>query len=178
MSSLTVAALPRLSSTALSEILLEHSTSNLDASTPPSDIAIIDVRDDDHVGGHIKHSKHVPSLTLDHKVPELVQQLKDKKVVVFHCALSQERGPKAALRYLRERERLLKAENLGGGLAKGNSTKNAEEKGKEGKSEDVEDDKEQKVFVLDRGFVGWQEKYGEDTKLTEGYRKELWKNGY
>jgi hypothetical protein len=38
--------------------------------------------------------------------------------------------------------------------------------------------KEQKVYVLDRGFVGWQEKYGEDERLTEGYRKELWKDGY
>ena len=37
---------------------------------------------------------------------------------------------------------------------------------------------EQKVYVLDRGFVGWQERFGEDTRLTEGYRKEIWKNDY
>lgn len=36
----------------------------------------------------------------------------------------------------------------------------------------------QKVYVLERGFVGWQEQFGEDTRLTEGYRKELWKDGY
>jgi hypothetical protein len=36
----------------------------------------------------------------------------------------------------------------------------------------------QKVYVLDRGFVGWQERFGEDTRLTEGYRKEIWKDGY
>lgn len=61
--------------------------------------------------------------------------------------------------------------------------KNKEEATKEGETdsawEDVEDEKkEQKVYVLDRGFVGWQEKYGEDSRLTEGYRKEIWKEGY
>jgi Cdc25 family phosphatase len=47
--------------------------------------------------------------------------------------------------------------------------------------EDVEEEgkkKEQKVYVLDRGFVGWQERFGEDSRLTEGYRKEIWKDGY
>lgn len=42
-----------------------------------------------------------------------------------------------------------------------------EEEGKNGKAE-------QKVFILDQGFVGWQEKYGEDERLTEGYSKALW----
>ena len=37
---------------------------------------------------------------------------------------------------------------------------------------------EQTVYVLDRGFVGWQEVYGEDERLTEEYRKELWQDGY
>lgn len=52
------------------------------------------------------------------------------------------------------------------------------EKRGEGEWEDVDEVKEQKVYVLDRGFVGWQEVYGEDTRLTEGYSKELWKEGY
>lgn len=97
--------------------------------------------------------------------------------MVFHCALSQQRGPGAALRYLRERERLFgkdEGKTIGGILKK-----NAEEKrAGEGEWEDVVEEKEQKVYVLDRGFVGWQEKFGEDPKLTEGYRKELWKDGY
>lgn len=42
----TVATLPRLSSTELSQILLSTASSNLDTSTPPSKIAIVDVRDD------------------------------------------------------------------------------------------------------------------------------------
>jgi len=59
--------------------------------------------------------------------------------------------------------------------------KNAEDKAegeKDGEWEDVDEVKEQKVYVLDQGFVGWQQEYGEDTRLTEGYRKELWKDGY
>jgi len=133
MSMQTIATLPRLSATALSDILLAHSSSNLDAPSP-SHLAIIDVRDDgrslslsvyhlifvlrvwedllivretDHIGGHIKGSQHVPSTTLDIKIPELVRKLADKEIVVFHCALSQQRGPGAALRYIRERKRIL-----------------------------------------------------------------------
>lgn len=50
---------------------------------------------------------------------------------------------------------------------------------RDGEWEDVEEKKkEQKVYVLDRGFVGWQEVYGEDERLTEGYVKDIWKDGY
>ncbi|KAG4414406.1 hypothetical protein IFR04_012469 [Cadophora malorum] len=189
MSMHSVANLPRLSSTDLSKIVLSQSSSNVDSSAPPSNIAIIDVRDDDHIGGHIKHSIHAPSTTLDTKIPELVRKLKDKETVVFHCALSQQRGPSAALRYIRERDRLLGlSANLqsGSGVGQvlkknkeeGEKEKGEEQEGKDGEWEDVEEKKEQKVYVLDRGFVGWQERYGEDPRLTEGYRKEIWKEGY
>ncbi|KAK0123486.1 hypothetical protein ONS96_010469 [Cadophora gregata f. sp. sojae] len=196
MSMHSIANLPRLSSTDLSKILLSQASSNVDSSTPPSNIAIIDVRDDDHIGGHIKHSIHAPSTTLDTKIPELVRKLKDKDTVVFHCALSQQRGPSAALRYIRERDRLLGlSANLQSGSGVGQVLKkNREEQatgkgegegeregGKDEAWEDVEEDgekKEQKVYVLDRGFVGWQERFGENPRLTEGYRKEIWKEGY
>ncbi|TVY48177.1 Dual specificity phosphatase, partial [Lachnellula occidentalis] len=185
MSSHTIATLPRLTATNLSQILLSESSSssNLDASTPPSKIAIVDVRDDvhrtpvltlaDHIGGHIKHSLHVPSRTLDIKTPELVRKLASKEAVVFHCALSQQRGPSAALRYIRERERLMGkgSVSIGGDSGVGEVLKkNAEDKAggeRDGEWEDVDEVKEQKVYVLDQGFVGWQEVYGEDTRLTE-----------
>lgn len=85
-------------------------------------------------------------------MPTLLRKLEDVDTVVFHCALSQQRGPGAALRYLRE----VAAE--------------------QNKSGDGASTKQQTVYVLDRGFVGWQEVYGDDTRLTEGFRKELWKN--
>ena len=92
-------------------------------------------------------------------MPTLVRQLRDKKTVVFHCALSQQRGPGAALKYMRERERMFPRAKGGEGGGSGET-------------------EEQKVYVLDRGFVGWQEVYADDERLTEGYRKELWEDGY
>ena len=118
-------------------------------------IAVIDVRDDDHVGGHIFSSAHVPSSTLDHKIPELVRTLSGKDIVIFHCALSQQRGPTAARRYARERARLLS------GITRIDSVASPEtrdvEAEKTGYGPDVEGTK-QKIYILDGGFVKWQEK--------------------
>ncbi|KAI9037971.1 phosphatase YCH1 [Aspergillus affinis] len=138
MSSISIATLPRMSRDALSALLLSASS--------PSKLAIIDVRDSDHIGGHIHSSTWIPSSSLDHRMPELVRKLADKEKVVFHCALSQQRGPSAALRYARERESTLGAE----------------------------ESKKQDVYVLEGGFVQWQEKYGKDTRLTEAYVEDIW----
>ena len=144
MSSISLADLQSLSC----ETLARKITSSSDE-TLPANTAVVDVRDSDHIGGHIRGSTWVPSSSLDYKVPELVRELRGKEVVVFHCALSQQRGPSAALRYLREKERL------------------------DPKSGDGEG-KVQRVYVLKGGFTEWQEKYGEDQKLTEGYQKDIW----
>lgn len=80
-------------------------------------------------------------------MPELIRTLKDKEKVVFHCALSQQRGPSAALQYARERERTY----------------------------GVEESQKQAVYVLDGGFVRWQEKYGKDARLTEAYAEDIWR---
>lgn len=191
----TIGTLQRLSASSLSQILL---TAQEAAAAGDPTIAIIDVRDDgnhphslhnlpciervltsptDYIGGHIKGSQNIPSRTLDAMLPTLVRQLEGKETVVFHCALSQQRGPTAALRYIRERDRLLAVRNAveqasgaaGAGGRDDTATAAAGEKSTE---------KKQQVFVLDRGFVGWQETYGTDERLTEGYRKELWEDGY
>lgn len=69
-----------------------------------------------------------------------------------------------------------------GEAMKKNKEEEVEKKGDEEEEwEDVvegSEKKEQKVYVLDRGFVGWQEIYGEDSRLTEAYRKEIWQDGY
>lgn len=106
-------------------------------------LAVIDVRDSDYIGGHIAGGTNVPVHTHDYKMPELVRTLKDKDTVVFHCALSQQRGPSAALRYLRERERLLGA---------------SVHKKDDGAGETTEVNG-QTVYVLEGGFVKWQEAY-------------------
>lgn len=70
----------------------------------------------------------------------MVRELRDKDIVVFHCALSQQRGPKGALQYLRERDRMVGQGFVG-----------------ERKDGEKLDDK-QEVAVLDGGFVKWQQK--------------------
>jgi Cdc25 family phosphatase len=118
---------------------------------------------------------HFPSVSLDATMPTLLRKLADKETVVFHCALSQQRGPGAALQYLREREAAAAdaaGQKTGGAVEgeKGNGDGARVVKGTEVKP--------QKVYVLDRGFVGWQEVYGLDERLTDAYRKELWEQGY
>ena len=125
MSQETIATLKRINRDDLFARFNEKSPPSL-----PADVVVVDVRASDHVGGHIRGSKHVPSGSLDYRLPELVRELQGKDTVVFHCALSQQRGPGAALRYLRERERML------------------------GKEPTVK----QNVAVLEGGFVEWQEK--------------------
>lgn len=161
-----VATLQRISRERLSSILLSPESSK---------VAIVDVRDDDHVGGHIRSSIHVPSSTLDQRTPEIVDNLADKEVVVFHCSLSQQRGPGAALRYLRERDAKLKKRGTSdtrGKVEKTQTKKDVEDQelekadegeevqvsGYSGPAADSSNTKEQVVFVLDGGFVKWQEK--------------------
>ncbi|KAI0109740.1 Rhodanese-like protein [Daldinia grandis] len=160
MSMITISSLQRITASKLAEMLLVSTN----PPSPDAAIAIVDVRDDDHIGGHIKSSLHFPSRSLDATMPTLVRKLADKETVIFHCALSQQRGPSAALRYIREKE-----------AATATVKRAAEDKEakKEGNAA-----KQQQVYVLDRGFVGWQEVYGPDERLTEAYRKEIWENGY
>ena len=101
-----------------------------------SGLSVIDVRDDDYIGGHIINSQNVPSATHDYRMPELVRTLRDQDTVVFHCSLSQQRGPRSALRYLREKDRLTEKSPAG----QGNGAENA-----------------QKVYVLEGGFSKWQQ---------------------
>ncbi|KAL8830546.1 MAG: hypothetical protein Q9191_001369 [Dirinaria sp. TL-2023a] len=174
MSIHSLPTLGRISRERLSSLILSPTTA-------PS-VAIIDVRDSDHVGGHIYSSTHVPSSSLDYRTPELVRKLADKQIVVFHCALSQQRGPSAALRYLRERE----SKGLATNDMSAASPAGDDEGGKvEGAREDIvknvgaegdeQGDREtailkdafprlgprhretQEVYVLDGGFVKWQE---------------------
>ncbi len=102
-------------------------------------ISVIDVRDSDYVGGHIRNCQNIPTHTHDYRMPELVRTLRDQDIIVFHCALSQQRGPGSALRYLRVRDKM-------------------NEKGEVGLRKDGEDlANVQKVYVLEGGFSKWQE---------------------
>lgn len=154
--SVTLSSLSYIHPTDLSSQLLNPTTA--------SKVAVVDVRDNDYVGGHVKDSIHAPIDQLDARMPELLRTLKDKDKVVFHCMLSQQRGPKAALAYAR---------------AKANEVaKQGEDKGEQAKNDDERTRKfgGQEICVLEGGFGQWQSRYGDDKKLTEGYVKELWES--
>ncbi|VVB13063.1 unnamed protein product [Arabis nemorensis] len=90
-------------------------------------IAIIDVRDEErNYDGHIAGSLHYASGSFDDKISHLVQNVKDKDTLVFHCALSQVRGPTCARRlvnYLDEKK---------------------------------QDSGIKNIMILERGFNGWE----------------------
>ncbi|CCG80930.1 Putative uncharacterized protein [Taphrina deformans PYCC 5710] len=118
-------------------------------SETPSTVAIIDVRDADFYGGQIVNARNVPSHQFQDRLQEVVEQTKDKERVVFHCSLSQQRGPHASRVY----EAALKQALEGQG-------------------------RRPEVYILEGGFVGWQKLYAEDSKLTTNYDAEHWKYGF
>ncbi|UZJ56768.1 hypothetical protein CBS101457_006088 [Exobasidium rhododendri] len=117
-------------------------------------IAIVDVRDDDFEGGNIPGCVHIPSAVFGDKINELVQSsLKDVHQVIFHCALSQARGPKAARIYKEAREEAIKS----------------------GKLKTSPGSQDQVVAILRDGFGGFGPKYKNDATLVENWDEESWK---
>ena len=162
---ITISSLTYLKPNDLAVLLLEPSSA--------SKVAIIDVRDSDHIGGNIKGSTWIPVNQLDYKMPELLRTLKDKEKVIFHCMLSQQRGPSAALAYARakrageEKEGKVTArygveDQMEGGLDNTKAKSDNEEK------------MDQDVCVLEGGFGMWQASYGEDERLTSDYVEDIW----
>ncbi|CCF56697.1 hypothetical protein KAFR_0B04010 [Kazachstania africana CBS 2517] len=117
-----------------------------------SPFQVIDVRGSDYIGGHIINCWNYPykKLTRDDaglddlkkNLLKLTQGTDTTINVVFHCAQSQQRGPSAAVKFLRSLN-----------------------------------EKELSVFhiwILRGGFNKWQDVYGEDHLVTEGYEPALW----
>lgn len=117
----------------------------------PGKFMVVDVRDSDYIGGHIKGSMHYPSSNFEETLADLKKQLIANQVedVIFHCALSQVRGPKSTLKFLRS---LSQVRN----------------------DKEIEFFNQLNVWVLKGGFTEWQRHYGEDETVTEGYDKALW----
>mmetsp|Transcript_3426 Transcript_3426/g.10403 ORF Transcript_3426/g.10403 Transcript_3426/m.10403 type:complete len:136 (-) Transcript_3426:2568-2975(-) len=62
----------------------------------PRKVTIIDVRDSDFEGGNIAGAHNIPRDRFKYTVDEQVEKFKDDHHVVFHCMLSQVRGPYCA----------------------------------------------------------------------------------
>lgn len=131
----------------------------------------------------------MPSHQFEEWLPTLLRQLEGTKTVVFHCALSKQRGPSAALRYIREREAKFGEDSVAapegtgvqGQQASAAAPPPAPQAGKqEGQQEGDGAGKAvpvaQKVCVLRGGFQRWQESHGPDERLTEAYVKDLWED--
>ncbi|KAH9969556.1 Rhodanese-like protein [Russula dissimulans] len=112
---------------------------------PGEDYLVIDVRDDDFVGGNIPNCRNAPSVTFADNLDDLIHDSKNVPQVIFHCALSQSRAPKAAQQYAYRRN-LLQNDN----------------------------DTEQRVLILRGGFVDFQAKFKDDPKLVEKWNKKIW----
>ncbi|KAG8816547.1 hypothetical protein FRC17_000288 [Serendipita sp. 399] len=113
------------------------------------EIAVVDVRDDDYQGGHIKGCIHSPSSKfLDGGVEDVREKTKDTPTVVFHCFLSQIRGPKAARIY----------------------AESTDEVRKRGGDAPIP----QEIYVLRGGFTEFQTFYKDDEELVEDYDPAYW----
>ncbi|KAF8645197.1 hypothetical protein AX16_008024 [Volvariella volvacea WC 439] len=111
---------------------------------PHKDYIVIDVRDDDRRGGHIKGSLNQPSEGFLLHVDQLVTKTKDIPLIVFHCALSQLRGPKMARIY------------------------------EEVRQQNLSNDIDHEVVILRHGFSEFQSKYKDDPELVEDWDASFW----
>jgi Cdc25 family phosphatase len=159
---ITLSSLNYLPPSAVAQLLLEP--------TEKAKVAIIDVRDSDHIGGNINGSEWVPLHQLDVRMPELIRTHKDKEKVIFHCMLSQQRGPKAALAYARAKHRAQQKEAREAKEAAAEE----EEEAKRVDAEEKNQSPKQEVCVLDGGFGAWQATFGEDPRLTADYQPDIW----
>ena len=66
-----------------------------------SPVIVIDVRDEDIEGGQIKSAINIPCSDFLDNVERYAEKYKEADLVVFHCALSQVRGPKCYNAYSR-----------------------------------------------------------------------------
>ncbi|KAJ2776149.1 Cdc25 phosphatase Ibp1 [Coemansia javaensis] len=118
---------------------------------PGVDYLIVDVRDEDYHVGHIPGAINVPAHDMRLRAGELIDRYRAVPSVVFHCALSQQRGPKSA-RIYREivRERLRGAAPSDPLAA-------------------------QTVRVLRHGFVGWADRFrAAEPALVEDFDQARW----
>ncbi|KAL8721754.1 MAG: hypothetical protein Q9181_007641 [Wetmoreana brouardii] len=190
----TFPTLHHLPPSALASLLLSQPSST------PSTIAIIDVRDSDHAGGHIRSSLHVPSSTLDYRIPDLVRTLEGKEKVferererLLGAARASEHGDGERAREKEVEgngvkvgvekkviEEGLRDEDIRDAVGKEDEVEKVDESGEErdetGDADGQEKRKEQEVWVLDGGFVKWQEMYGDDERLTDDFARDIWRD--
>ncbi|CAO1639170.1 unnamed protein product [Sympodiomycopsis kandeliae] len=152
-----------ITATSLAELLKQSSARK--------NIAVIDVRDDDFSGGNIVGCKNIPSTIFESKLDSLVKEMQNVPTIVFHCSLSQQRGPKSARMYSEHRSDFLHR-----GLIAALTTSKEHHNLPQYKETGDESDSiaGQKVLVLRDGFSNFGRVYQSDKDLVEGYDQEAW----
>ncbi|BGP28029.1 M-phase inducer phosphatase, protein tyrosine phosphatase [Rhodotorula toruloides] len=150
---------------------------------PGKDYAVVDVRDDDYRGGNIPGAIRAPSEDrTEQSVNDLVRQLKGVPKVVFHCSLSQVRGPKAARIYADalaasqppvpalDSSAVRSSDTItqdAANLARNFSPNPYLSAGQTGRQE---------VLVLRDGFSNWQGLYRNDPLLVANFDSRIWQD--
>lgn len=139
----------------------------------PQRVAVVDVRDSDFAGGHIRGARNIPAGELYDCLDELVAETARKDAVVFHCMLSKMRGPSAAQLFARRVKRATAAqrERRGGGGGGGGVD--------DAVAERVEEQTPAKsapqVYVLDGGFAAFVRDFGDEPELFSDLQPSLWR---
>ncbi|GAA5837708.1 hypothetical protein JCM11251_002301 [Rhodosporidiobolus azoricus] len=154
---------------------------------------IVDARDEDYAGGNIPGAIRAPSEErTEESVRELVEQLKDVPKVIFHCSLSQVRGPKTARIYADAaaayRAQQASATESAASDAAASSVSSASTTKIQAAAEAARNfspnpygavDRQvgqQEVLVLRDGFKNWQGLYRNDPILVENFDSQIWRD--
>lgn len=137
------------------------------------DYIVIDVRDNDIIGGHIINSINIQQINIEKHWVEIINKYNSIPLIIFHCQYSEIRAPATFQRY-----KFLKKSIIDLYKKKCEMNKNNEEQ-QEMKKDEVENDKKsmisikfqqiefdlndeiiqnlskQKFLVLEGGFYGW-----------------------
>ncbi|OMJ24405.1 Dual specificity phosphatase ibp1 [Smittium culicis] len=116
---------------------------------------IVDVRDSDYIGGHIPGALNIPSYEIRDKVDEIAKKYCNIPLLVFHCALSQVRGPKSARIY---------HEFVGNVIMSQHSAY----------KDIIPKLEEQQVSVLTGGFSDWYDEFKNEPDMLEDIDHDLW----
>ncbi|KAI8324303.1 Rhodanese-like protein [Martensiomyces pterosporus] len=118
---------------------------------PGVDYLVVDVRDEDYKGGHIPGAVNVPAHEIRDRAGELIDKYAKVPEVVFHCALSQVRGPKSARIYSEAVQQRLESAGDSDPLFS------------------------QNIHVLTGGFTSWLYRFREsEPQLIESFDKKYW----
>lgn len=104
-------------------------------------LLVVDVRDADRAGGHIKGSKNVTAANLKSNVQRYVQEWRHFDKIVFHCMFSQVRGPSCALAFQRAAQATQPTDNSSS----------------------------PQVYILQDGFIGFSKLHTSNTDLFEDF---------